>query len=265
MNKVIGVMLERKAELEENIASAKKRLKKAPDGAIAVTTHKGIPQYYYNNKNDGVYHQYMRADQKKLAHEIIQAEYDRSILCACQKELKEINRYIKNHCEYELEDKYDKLCETRKRIVTPLIQSDQDYINSWLSRSFEPNDFYEDDCLYETKNGELVRSKSEALIADMYYSLGVPYIYECPIYLDYSVKKYPDFTILDVKNRKEIYHEHLGLMDDEEYRLKNLKKINEYRHNGIYSGKNLIVTYEAAGCPINIRDLEKMVIEMLGL
>lgn len=77
--------------------------------------------------------------------------------------------------------------------------------------------------------------------------------------------KYPDFTLLKVKTREIIYHEHLGLLDDEEYRKANLAKLEEYRKNGIYQGKNLIITYEGTGCPLNIKEIRAYVQENLTL
>jgi hypothetical protein len=52
-------------------------------------------------------------------------------------------------------------------------------------------------------------------------------------------------------------------LDDEEYREANLSKLEEYRKNGIYLGKNLILTYEAEGCYLNIKDVKKMVSEIM--
>ena len=59
-----------------------------------------------------------------------------------------------------------------------------------------------------------------------------------------------------------IYHEHLGLMDNEEYRHANLIKLDEYRRNGIYPGKNLIITYEGDECYINIKEIKQMIQEI---
>lgn len=68
-------------------------------------------------------------------------------------------------------------------------------------------------------------------------------------------KPVPTVIILayGIVNEKElIYHEHLGLLDEEKYRRDNLRKLNDYRKNGIYPGKNLIVTYETEGIYLNI-------------
>ena len=49
------------------------------------------------------------------------------------------------------------------------------------------------------------------------------------------------------------------------YRKTNLIKLDEYRRNGIYLGKNLIITYEAEGCYLNIREIRNMCQELLNV
>lgn len=50
---------------------------------------------------------------------------------------------------------------------------------------------------------------------------------------------------------KEMYWEHLGMMDDSNYVENALQKIALYEQNGIFPGKNLILTYETGKNPIN--------------
>lgn len=60
---------------------------------------------------------------------------------------------------------------------------------------------------FYTAKGEKVRSKSEVIIADVLSREGIPYRYEYPLYLKGIGKVHPDFTVLNVKQRKEIYWE----------------------------------------------------------
>ena len=99
----------------------------------------------------------------------------------------------------------------------------------------------------------------------MYYELGIPYRYEAELRLKNEKRKYPDFTLLNIKTRKVIYHEHLGLMDNEEYRKMNYAKLDEYQKSGIYMGKNLIITYEGEGCYLNIKDIKRMVQNVMDI
>ena len=143
----------------------------------------------------------------------------------------------------------------RKNLITPLVLPDELYVQQWNQESYLTN---------PTKNGEMVRSKSEAILADMYFELGIPYRYEAELQFKNQTKRYPDFTLLDVKNKKIIYHEHLGMLDHEDYRRNNIKKLDEYRKNEIYPGKNLILTYEAEGSYLNIKEIRKMILAFFG-
>jgi ATP-dependent DNA helicase RecQ len=77
--------------------------------------------------------------------------------------------------------------------------------------------------IFETRQGELVISKSEAIIANILFDEKINYKYEEKLF--YSGKKYilPDFTL--IINGKTYYWEHLGMIGNEEYDLKwNFKK-----------------------------------------
>ena len=54
-------------------------------------------------------------------------------------------------------------------------------------------------------------------------------------------------------------------MDNEEYRKMNYAKLDEYQKSGIYMGKNLIITYEGEGCYLNIKDIKRMVQNVMGI
>ena len=164
-----------------------------------------------------------------------------------------------------IENVFNNMNQYRKNIVIPMVLSDEMFVKQWEAEDYETNPYYPEEKVYFTKKNELVRSKSEVLLADMYYELGIPYRYEAKLQLKNGKMKYPDFTILKTKTREIIYHEHFGLLDDQEYLKASLTKLDEYRKNGIYLGKNLIITYEAERCYLNIRDIRAMMREMMEL
>jgi len=106
--------------------------------------------------------------------------------------------------------------------------------------------------------GERVRSKSEKMIADKLFQLGIPYKYEAPLILEPIGRVYPDFTILNKASRKEIYWEHLGMMDNPEYAEKAVRKINTYESNGKLLGRDVILTFETMRYPLDMRRVEEM-------
>ena len=93
---------------------------------------------------------------------------------------------------------------------------------------------------FYTKMGIIVRSKSEVIIATALYDNNIKFEYEKPIKIS-DVIYYPDFTV-EKKNGDIILWEHLGLIDNPDYRNKVYRKILKYNENGYYQGKNLILT-----------------------
>lgn len=88
---------------------------------------------------------------------------------------------------------------------------------------------------------------------------GIPYRYEYPLYLNGIGSIYPDFTVLNVRLRKELFWEHLGMMDDTIYVEKAIQKITYYEENGIFPGDNLILTYETKQNPLNQKTVKLMI------
>lgn len=106
--------------------------------------------------------------------------------------------------------------------------------------------FFEDRLIHRTARGELVRSKSEVIIANALYYHNLDYIYEPELVLEGKIKR-PDFKIVDDDSGEEWYWEHCGMMDAPKYRKNWEEKKAFYRKNGIEEGKNLIVTYDVNG------------------
>lgn len=92
--------------------------------------------------------------------------------------------------------------------------------------------FYEERLIHRTSRGEMVRSKSEVIIADRLADLGVEYLYERPLTINH-VTKYPDFTIEDMESGKTFYWEHCGMLMVPSYRRNWEEKLQWYRSNQI--------------------------------
>ncbi len=75
---------------------------------------------------------------------------------------------------------------------------------------------------------------------------------------------HPDFMCLKLKNRKEFFWEHFGMMDNPEYAEQAVQKLNLYALNGFFPGKNLIITSETGHQPISTKVVEKTIKEFLA-
>ena len=93
--------------------------------------------------------------------------------------------------------------------------------------------FLEEGLIHRTERGELVRSKSELVIADKLHARGIEYTYEQPLVLPNGRTRYPDFTITDHAMGVTYFWEHLGMLHDPAYRARWERKRAEYVESGI--------------------------------
>ena len=93
-----------------------------------------------------------------------------------------------------------------------------------------------------TIRGELLRSKSEVVIANCLHSIGLHYEYERDLEgtADPGHRR-PDFTIIG-RTGNVILWEHLGMLDDPLYAEHWHRKLAWYARNGFELNKNLFVT-----------------------
>lgn len=277
---IITTLEEREKELEKTIAIGQRVAKKLPQGKLRINHNRGVVEYYQITKKNDTRGQYLKKSDKELIRKLAQREYIEKQLKCVKSELEEIEKIKKmmkrivfkqsggsgkDRILYRSETVYSLMNPERKKLVEPILLSDCEYAKRWEKEEYKRNEYRLEEKVYSTKKGDMVRSKSEVMIANMYYELGIPYRYEAELSLNNGRVTYPDFTVLDVVHRREIYHEHMGLLDDEEYRYHNLRKIEEYRKNDIFAGKNLFITHEASGCPLNIREIEKCVRWLLDI
>jgi hypothetical protein len=52
-----------------------------------------------------------------------------------------------------------------------------------------------------------------------------------------------------------MYWEHLGMLDDDVYLEKALRKTMSYEHSGIFPGEDLILTFETKNIPLSPKQI----------
>lgn len=118
--------------------------------------------------------------------------------------------------------------------------------------------FFDEKLVHKTIRGDLVRSKSEVIIANALYSNGIEYEYEPELQIEGKIKR-PDFKIIDADTGAVWYWEHCGMMSDEKYAKRWHDKEKFYEKNGIIKGKNLIVTEEYLNEGIDSSEIDSIV------
>ena len=239
-----------------------RRLCDAPEGTLRITKtgdrvqHMNCIDGDEKSKRQGVYLKKSEFDTvKKLA----QKAYDKKIKRLVDKRIKQIQALVMDYKDTEISEIYDNLSDVRKKLVVPVEKSWEQRVAEWKAIPYAGKAFTKDIPEIYTKKGERVRSKTEKIIADIFYELGIEYKYECPLVLKSVGTVYPDFTILSKKTGEEIYWEHDGRMDDPEYSCKAVRKIDDYMKNGIFPGEKLIITYETSNYVLSDRIIKMLI------
>ncbi|MBM4223441.1 MAG: RNA helicase [Gammaproteobacteria bacterium] len=130
--------------------------------------------------------------------------------------------------------------------------------------------FFEEHLIHRTARGEMVRSKSEVIIANALAAKGVDYAYERPLTIE-GVTKYPDFTIEDMESGQTLYWEHCGMLHVPSYRRRWEEKLEWYRRHGIGAREDdggpagtLIVTRDEANGSIDSAGIAALITDVLG-
>ncbi len=251
------------AELAVLKKQVENSLKGAPQGELRCEMARGkYPQYYIKQDEEKDRYpkgRYLKNEESSLAKKLAQRDYDIEMLKRIERRERTLKRLKKSDIEDDLRWAFNKLPEARKRIVLPYIKPDDIMIKEWHEKAEEIKNIYKPDKEYITEKGEIVRSKSEKMIADKLYYRNIPYIYEKPLKLSGNRIVYPDFTVLNINTRETYYYEHFGMMDDNEYCKNALDKIGLYSANDICIGEKLIVTFESSAKGIDMKQLEKYI------
>lgn len=172
-------------------------------------------------------------------------------ITACKSFLKHEEFYDPKKTERALPEQYHGLADLDVFLENDVNQDD------WIAEKYSFNSMYVDD-FHLTSNGLKTRSKSEAIIGTRLEENNMIFRYEPELILGRR-RVYPDFAILLPNRRRVVYWEHLGMLDDANYVLSNMHKLNEYVQHGIYLGINLIITYETKMHPLTIRDVDQKI------
>ena len=243
----------RKSYLEQLIDWINRQLKGMPKGHLRVSSG----SFYHVTKKGDTSGRYIPITNVPLIAALAQKDYLCEVLKYARAELADISGR-KIYTGKRLEEVYDGLHQLRKPFVKPVYTPDNLFAEEWASRPYERPGFDDNAPVFYTSDGLRVRSKIELIIAEKLRLYHITFLYEFPLELD-GMLFHPDFTVLKMPERKVIYWEHLGMMDNNIYCINNVKKLNIFATGGIVSGDNLIITMESSAGPLNIAGLENII------
>lgn len=246
----------------------KKRIREI-EGTLKVQTRGKRLYYYWQRKDEsGKYIQeYLGQKKRKIAVKLAEKDYYSRLFKLAEHNL-QVLHYVESNFRWAgMKNEYEKIGQARKLLVQPYEDEVSSVIKKWNDEEYAPKKNHQDGLVYETERGELVRSKSEVIIANLLFQNGehLSYKYERPLVLKIggrSITIYPDFTVINLDTGKITYWEHAGRMDDESYASDFVWKNNLYMESGLIPGKDIFFTYETQATPLNIK-VVKLIIQRL--
>ena len=256
-------LIKNEQELREIIKNAEMRLKNAPAKSLQISFSKGKVMYYSKDTEMNTRRTYLKKTEEKLIRVLAQKQYDEKLIKIAKEQLHAIRELLDIYSPYAIQELYDKSHPERQRLIDSHIMSDIEFATKWQNEPFVSKGFSDFETEIMTERGERVRSKSEKIIADKLYSMNIPYRYEAPLEIRNLGIIHPDFTVLNVNERKVYYWEHLGKMDDLEYINKAIKRIDGYAKSSYIPGRNLILTLETKNIPLRTQTIEETIKQFL--
>ena len=242
-------------------------LQNLPEGKLKVNHSSSGSSRFYLLKHDSTGNYVEKYLSKRKQQELINGlalkQYMLRLKQCVEEELMALHYFYDCYLPEDKYDAYDKLDNDRKGLIEPIFEP-VSYLQEKLREIDKeaPADPHNENLKYTTDRGELVRSKSELVIANYLYQNRdrYDYEYEKPLFLP-KANRYvrPDFTILNLKSGRTYYYEHAGMMDNYDYANGFIKKINSYITDGHMPGTDLLISYESAALPLNVRNMKALI------
>lgn len=242
--------------LDNLIKRKEKVLKNTPIGAFYICRRRQYVQYYLIDEQGTK--SYISKDKMDLIKSLAQRDYDRDVLELAINEKALLEHLLSKYPKVTMEEYYESLVDSRRELINPIWLTDQEFIERWGRTPFESKKSDASEFGIVTNKGERVRSKSEKMIADRLTQLGIPYRYEAKLVLKDGTVIHPDFTLLDMRRRCEVYLEHWGRMDDADYAENAVKRMRLYERNGIIGNDRLLMTFETYKVPLDVSILDRL-------
>ncbi len=257
---IYDACLERTAELKETISELELKLLNAPSDSIRIHRNgNGFKWFAFHRTKDSPNgtRRYIPKKEQALALALALKTYNQKLLLDAKQELDALEGYLRKH-DPTPGRAWRLLEETAgfKELLAPILFPVDSKFEEWQTEPYEKNPSHPENLVVRTLSGEYVRSKSEAMIAHLLITCGIPFRYECQTEICGEIF-YPDFTILNPLTNQLVLWEHFGMIDDPTYARNTASKLELYFQAGYVPGRNLILTFESATAPLDIKEVEQ--------
>ena len=249
-------MLEEYKRLDSKIKSIETKLKTYPKLNFYITVTRG--KYYKWYTVDGNNSKYLSKSNRQLAEKLAARKFLLLLKKDLDTERRAIKSYLKTHNSDIGEAEQLLNNPAYQELLTPYFRPTSQELLDWANAPYEKCTSHPEQLIHRTASGNIVRSKSEAIIDMLLHMNKIPFRYECPLQLG-KITIHPEFTIRHPKTGEIFYWEHFGMMDDPKYSKYFYSRIKLYNSNGIHPSIKLITTYETKNNPLTTEMVERVI------
>lgn len=218
-------------------------IKTAPKGYLVVRERETGSTFYwaYPNGKDGSYKQLNITDQDDLVAQLVKKMIGSKVIAMSKKNIKYMEKLKNNFCDISAKEILKKCPDKYQDAALVLWQQN---VENRMLQPYSMAPYDPEVHVHETDCGIMVRSKGEQILCNTFTAYGIPFHYEEEfIYDGEGPRIYSDFRIL---LPAEVFWilEHLGLLSDLDYCIRNANKLNIYQKNKMIIGENLILTMD---------------------
>ena len=242
-----------KNKLQEEISRLQKEIDSAPEGRLICHRNGNYVKYYQENA-DGT-RTYLSCGQEALRNELAMKTYHLYRLQDAERSLDLVNSFLPR---FEKKESKTMRMMSRQPALRALVDAVRLSDHDWMNEPYQKGASHDESLNVKTVTGEMVRSKSEALIYGMLYDAAQAFRYECALQLQ-NKTVYPDFTIRHQQTGRIFYWEHFGLMDDPTYSSRTMSKLRDYAKAEHFPGGDLICTFETSKEPLNLYYVRQLI------
>lgn len=247
--------------LRGSVEKSRRRHMRYESTTLINSCHKGSSrQQYYFRKKGMPAKKYLGTGKSEAVRNIKAARYCKMLLDVIDKDIRLLETVEQ---EYVMPD-HDSINRLLPKVYRtdslPVSMQSSQAAAEWKKKMEEEKakyaPFMPEELVHEAKDGTMMRSLSEVMIANYLISLGITFVYELPMTVN-GKRKWPDFTILSpVDNKTVIIIEHQGAMGSEEYQAKFLRTILFYLGTNLVPNKDVFFTFNHLNRKLDLRQID---------
>ena len=240
-------------QLEQEKERLNRNLSKAPEGDLILRKDRKYNKWYqriHRGKEDQWI--YLKRSEQPMIKKLALKKY-------YQSRLKDVDFQLAlgRRLEKEFVNQPDAAYQWISKPEISQILGRED-LQQWAKAPYVRKEKYQSGQIHEYSRDVAFRSKSEEMIALALDKYQIPYHYEEGIEVAGEIL-YPDFVIRHPVTGRVYIWEHLGMMDDDQYRGDVMWKMSKYLQAGYTPMLDLIFTSETRKEPLTYRKIEEII------